>query len=100
MIYDPVREELLEDITYRLINNKEVKCTPHLRLEAMSCISQLRNLVRVLAPPGSQAHQTVRSSLMPSDFKMVYWTEYAAEEYRKIEARKRAEETAIEWLGA
>lgn len=98
-MYDPVRIQLLEDIQYKLID-KDVKCTMRLRLDAMVCIAQLRNLIRDIAPVGSANHRMVTSKLSPDNLKMIYWIEYAADEYRKIEERKKAEEGAIAWMGA
>lgn len=98
-IYDPVRIELVDDITHKLIN-KNVKCDFEMRLEAMLSISQLRNVIRDLAPAGSDRQRLVQSKLLPDQFKFVYWDEYAAAQYRKIDARKRAEASAIEWIGA
>lgn len=98
-IYDPVRIELEDDIAQRLIN-KDEKCDCEMRVTAMSCISQLRNIIHDLAPRGSTNYRFVSSKLSHEAFKFLYWDEYAAEQYRRIDARKKAEQTATEWIGA
>lgn len=95
-IYDPVRAEMLEDIVYRLLD-KDEKCTTMLRIEAMSQIQKLREVLRTVAPPGTHQYEIVRGRLLPDQFKMVYWDEYAAEQYRKIEEAKKI---AVDYIGA
>jgi hypothetical protein len=98
-IYDPVRAELLEDIVHRLLD-KNIKCDTQLRLDAMSSIQQLRRVIRHLVPPRSAMQNQVREQLLPDEFKMVYWDEYADDEYRKIDQQRQREKDAIEWIGA
>lgn len=98
-IYDPVRMELFDDIAHRLID-KDEPCDVEMRLDAMTAIVGLRNLVRMLAAPGTEAQVTVKKQLLPEQFKMIYWDEYAAGEYQKIKLRRKREAEAIAWIGA
>lgn len=95
-IYDPVRAEMLGGIVYRLLD-RDVKCSIVLRIEAMSQIQKLREVLRAVAPPGTHQYEIVRRRLLPDQFKMVYWDEYAAEQYRKIEEAKK---NAVDYIGA
>lgn len=99
-IYDPVRIQLLDDVAHKLMDKDEL--SDELRIEAMVCISQMRSLVRRLAPPRSQNQAVVQQHLTthPEWFNMIYWDEYAEAEYKKISELKKAEEGAIAWIGA
>lgn len=98
-IYDPVRAQLLDDIAEKLIDPRRRKSEGTTR-EALLTILRLRGVIPLIAPWGSPACQKIMEHMSANDFKMIYWREYSAEEYRKIEERRRSEEAAVAWIGA